>query len=65
MRNYLVVEGVARVTEGGGPELLQQLARRYLGPDVVFPGMPDPPDGFVIRITPTRVRGMGPWGTTL
>jgi hypothetical protein len=31
---YLVVHGRARITEGGGPELLQELAHRYLGPDV-------------------------------
>lgn len=63
MQNYLVVEGTARVTEGGAPALLHALAQRYVGPGTVFPPMDDPPDGFVIRVTPTRVRGMGPWGT--
>ena len=58
---YLVVYGTARVTEGGGPELLQRLAHTYLGPDVVFPNMPDPPQGFVTRITPERLGGVGPW----
>ena len=29
---YLIVRGSARVTEGGAPELLQRLARVYLGP---------------------------------
>lgn len=63
MRNYLVVEGTARIEEGGAPELLQELAQRYVGPGTKFPPMPDPPDGFVIHVTPERVRGMGPWGT--
>jgi PPOX class probable F420-dependent enzyme len=63
MRNYLVVEGAATVTEGGAPALLHELAQRYVGPGTRFPPMDDPPDGFVIRITPTKVRGMGPWGT--
>jgi PPOX class probable F420-dependent enzyme len=63
MQNYLVVEGTATVEEGGAPELLQKLAEVYVGPGVKFPPMPDPPDGFVIRVTPTKVRGMGPWGT--
>jgi PPOX class probable F420-dependent enzyme len=63
MQHYLVVEGTATVTEGGAPELLQRLAKTYIGPDAVFPPMPDPPPGFVIRITPVKVRGMGPWGT--
>ncbi len=65
MQNYLVVEGTAEITDGGAPELLQQLAERYVGPGVKFPPMPDPPDGFVIRITPTKIRGMGPWGSQL
>jgi PPOX class probable F420-dependent enzyme len=65
MQNYLVVEGTARVQQGGGPELLHDLAQRYIGPGTVFPPMPDPPPGFVIRITPVKVRGMGPWGTVL
>ena len=42
---YLVVYGTARVTEGGAAEVLQRLAHTYLGPDVIFPGMPDPPSG--------------------
>jgi PPOX class probable F420-dependent enzyme len=58
---YLVVYGTARVTEGGGPELLQRLAYTYLGPDVVFPNMPDPPPGFITRISPDRISGVGPW----
>jgi len=58
---YLVLRGRARVTEGGAAELLQHLARTYLGPDVVFPGMPDPPPGFIIRMTVDKVSGNGPW----
>ena len=58
---YLVVYGTARVTEGGAPELLQRLAYTYLGPDVVFPPMPNPPPGFVTRISPERYAGVGPW----
>ncbi len=58
---YLVVYGSARVTEGGAAEMLQRLAHTYIGPDVVFPNMPDPPPGFVTRITPERIGGVGPW----
>jgi PPOX class probable F420-dependent enzyme len=61
LRPYLVVHGHATVTEGGAPELLQRLAHRYLGPDVTFPPMPDPPDGYVVRITIESVSGVGPW----
>jgi PPOX class probable F420-dependent enzyme len=61
MRHCLVVHGRARVTEGGAPELLQRLAETYVGPGVPFPPMPDPPPGFVIRLTPERIGGLGPW----
>jgi PPOX class probable F420-dependent enzyme len=61
LREYLLVRGRARIEEGGAPELLQRLAYTYLGPDVVFPPMPDPPPGFCLRITPERIAGIGPW----
>lgn len=58
---YLVVYGTARVTEGGAAEVLQRLAYTYLGPEVVFPNLPDPPPGFITRIKPERIGGVGPW----
>ena len=61
LAEYVVVNGSARVTEGGAPELLQHLAYTYLGPDVVFPAMPNPPDGYVTRITVESIGGIGPW----
>jgi PPOX class probable F420-dependent enzyme len=61
LTEYLVVYGIAAVTEGGAPELLQELAHTYLGPDVKFPPMPDPPPGYVTRIRPQRLGGVGPW----
>ena len=59
LQHYVVVEGTARVTEGGAGELLQRLAHVYLGPDVTFPG-PDAPPGFVLRTTPVKIRGVFP-----
>jgi PPOX class probable F420-dependent enzyme len=61
LRKYLVLRGTARIQEGGAPELLQRLARVYMGPDVKYPPMEDPPPGYVIRMTPERVSGEGPW----
>jgi PPOX class probable F420-dependent enzyme len=61
LREYLVLEGTARVTAGGAPELLQRLARTYIGPEAVFPAMPDPPPGFVTRVRVERVSGIGAW----
>jgi PPOX class probable F420-dependent enzyme len=61
MRDYLVVHGRARITEGGAPELLHRLAQTYVGPGTDFPPMPNPPPGFVTHIEITRVGGSGPW----
>ena len=61
LKQYLVVHGRARTVEGGAPELLQRLAHVYLGPDVIFPPMADPPPGSVMHITVERIGGVGPW----
>jgi PPOX class probable F420-dependent enzyme len=61
LREHLVLYGRAAIEEGGAPELLQQLAHVYLGPDVKFPPMDDPPPGVRLRITVDRVSGIGPW----
>ena len=62
LREYVVVHGDARVTDGRAVPLLQRLAPLYLGPGAEYP-----PSamrniaGFVTRITPTRFSGIGPW----
>lgn len=61
LKEYLVVHGSARIEPGGAADLLQRLAHGYLGPEVKFPPMDDPPEGFVLRITPERLGGVGPW----
>jgi nitroimidazol reductase NimA-like FMN-containing flavoprotein (pyridoxamine 5'-phosphate oxidase superfamily) len=61
LREYLVIDGTARITEGGAPELLQRLARIYISPDAIFPAMPNPPPGFVTRVRVERVSGVGSW----
>ena len=61
LKEYMVIHGRAHLEEGGAPELLQRLAHTYLGPDVVFPTMPDPPPGVVMRTSIDRVGGMGAW----
>jgi PPOX class probable F420-dependent enzyme len=61
LQEYLVIHGRARITEGGAPELLQRLAHVYLGPDVTFPPMPNPPPGYITHITVERIGGVGPW----
>jgi PPOX class probable F420-dependent enzyme len=61
LQQYVVVHGRATIEEGGAPEMLQELARVYLGPDVKFPPMDDPPPGVRLRIAVERVGGIGPW----
>src|SRR5271156_5665046 len=55
LREYLVVYGSARVTEGGAVALLQRLAPLYLGPNADFPpaSMRNIP-GYITRIAPAR-----------
>jgi PPOX class probable F420-dependent enzyme len=64
LREYVVIYGNARVTEGGAVDLLQRLARIYLGPSADFPpaAMRNIP-GYITRITPTRFAGIGPWSS--
>jgi PPOX class probable F420-dependent enzyme len=61
LTEYLVVYGQARIEEGGAPEWLQKMAHVYLGPDVKFPPMDNPPAGFITRITVESFSGVGAW----
>ncbi len=65
LNEYLVIHGTARITQGGAAELLQRLAHTYLGPDVKFPPMDNPPPGYVTHITVERVGGVGPWAAQM
>jgi PPOX class probable F420-dependent enzyme len=58
--NYLVINGLARVTEGGAPQLLNRLAQIYIAPGTTF--APDgTPQGYITHITAERIHGIGPW----
>jgi PPOX class probable F420-dependent enzyme len=63
LTEYLVIYGTAGVTEGGGIEVLRNLAHTYLGPDVTFPPPSEQRPGYVTRITVDRVSGVGPWAS--
>jgi PPOX class probable F420-dependent enzyme len=54
---YLVIKGVARVEEGGAVPLLRRITHGQFPP----PG-DEWPDGFVMRISPRHLSGVGPWG---
>ena len=55
---YLVIQGIARVEEGGAVPLLRRITNGQFPP----PG-DDWPEGFVTRISPRKLSGTGPWGT--
>lgn len=65
LAEYLVIHGDARITEGGAADLLQRLAHVYLGPEVKFPNLDDPPAGFITHIAVSRVSGVGPWARSI
>jgi PPOX class probable F420-dependent enzyme len=58
---YLIVQGEGEVVDGDAATLLQRLAHVYLGPDAVFPPGENHPLGLILRITPTKISGVGPW----
>ncbi|MGH8944626.1 MAG: PPOX class F420-dependent oxidoreductase [Acidimicrobiia bacterium] len=57
---YLVIQGRARITEGGALEVMDHLAESYLGPGEKYP-MRDVPEGLVIHVAVERIYGQGPW----
>ncbi len=57
---FLAITGTARITEGGAPELLADLATTMLGPDSGFPPENAPP-GLLTHIRIDQVGGLGPW----
>ena len=61
LKHYVVVDGTATVEEGGAAALLQELAHVYLGPEVKFPPMDNPPPGVRLRIAVDSIGGIGPW----
>jgi len=63
LANYLVISGHARITEGGAPELLHQLAQIYIGPGTDNFPPPNSPAGYISHVTVEHVHGVGPWTT--
>jgi hypothetical protein len=59
MRDYLSINGTARIVEGGAPEVLKRLAKVLLGTDEHFPP-PNAPAGFLTRVRIDKVAGNGP-----
>ncbi len=60
---YAVLTVTVAVEEGGAWDLLNRLAKVYLGADATFPA-PRADGGFVLRYRITRIGGVGPWVPT-
>jgi PPOX class probable F420-dependent enzyme len=54
---YVVIKGIAHVEEGGAVALLRRITNGQFPP----PG-DDWPAGYVTRISPRHLSGIGPWG---
>jgi PPOX class probable F420-dependent enzyme len=57
---YMVVRGMARVSEGGALPVMDRLAEYYIGPGAQFP-LRNAGPGYVTRVTIERIYGVGPW----
>ena len=57
---YVVIQGRARISEGGALDVMDHLAQYYLGPGQRYP-MRDVPEGVVVHVTVERIYGQGPW----
>jgi PPOX class probable F420-dependent enzyme len=57
---YVVIQGRARITDGGALEVMDHLAESYLGLGKKYP-MRDVPEGLVVHVTVERIYGLGPW----
>ena len=57
---YLVINGRARIEEGGALEVMDTLSEFYLGPGRRYPWR-EAPEGFTIRVDVDKVYGQGSW----
>ena len=62
LNEYAVLHATAVVEPGGAWDLLNGLAKTYMGPDQEFPAPKG--DGFIVRYSIGRVGGIGPWAPT-
>ena len=57
---YLVVDGRARVSDGGALAVMDQLSEYYIGPGAKYPRR-NMPEGLTVRVSIDRIYGVGPW----
>ena len=62
LQPYLVINGRARIEEGGALDVMDSLSEYYLGPGERYPWREAPP-GFTVRVDLDKVYGQGSWRT--
>jgi PPOX class probable F420-dependent enzyme len=60
-QRHLVVRGRARIHPGPDPELMDRLAKKYLGLHRHPLALRDSPTSVVVRVKIERISGIGPW----
>jgi PPOX class probable F420-dependent enzyme len=60
LNEYAVLRAKAVIEPGGAWELLNDLAKIYLGPGTEFPA-PRRDGGLIMRYSVERISGVGPW----
>ncbi len=60
-QRHLVIRGRATIEPGPDPELMDALARKYLGLGRHPLALRDSPTAVVVRVSIDRISGVGPW----
>lgn len=60
-QRHLVIRGTATLEPGRDPELMDQLAAKYVGLSHHPLALRDSPDCVVVRVAVDRISGVGPW----
>jgi PPOX class probable F420-dependent enzyme len=60
-QRHLVIHGHARIEHGPDPQLMDQLAYKYLGLSKHPLALRDSPSAVVVRVGIERISGVGPW----
>ncbi|HYN31624.1 MAG TPA: PPOX class F420-dependent oxidoreductase [Ilumatobacteraceae bacterium] len=63
-QRHLVARGRARIHPGPDPELMDRLAKKYLGLQRHPLALRDSPTSVVVRVKIERISGVGPWVET-
>ena len=60
-QRHLVARGRARIHPGPDPELMDRLAKKYLGLERHPLALRDSPTSVVVKVKIDRISGVGPW----